>query len=183
VCDAGIQHGGGSIYYTKTGILYASGADRCLRSTDNGATFAPIGPSGGFNAIWGDGAKLYTMKCFGPLPYQTASEADGATWTDFNTQQFSQGPFEMAVDETNRILYTASWTAGMWALKLPPATTGVVVQSKHLQAGGNAGIGTRRVLTESGAYFLSGYGATMFNVQGKRISSKTGFTMAVSQAR
>jgi hypothetical protein len=168
----------GSIYYTKTGILYASGADRCLRSTDNGATFTPIGPNGGFNAIWGDGAKLYTMKCFGPLPYQTASEADGATWTNFNTQQFSQGPFEMAVDETNRILYTASWTAGMWALKLPTTATNAVAQAKRLHARRTSDIGTRRVLTESGTYFLSSTGTRAFDVQGKRISLKTGLTKA-----
>jgi hypothetical protein len=32
---------------------------------------------------------------------------------------FVQGPFEMAVDSANGILYSASWQAGMWALKLP----------------------------------------------------------------
>jgi hypothetical protein len=118
VSNTCIQHGGGTIYYTKANVLYASGTPRNLRSTDNGATWEEIGPSGGFNCIWGDGTTLYTMKCFGPAPMIKSPETDGNTWTDFNSQQFAQGPFEMAIDAANGIVYNANWNAGFWALKL-----------------------------------------------------------------
>ena len=66
VSDIGIQHGGGSIYYTKAGVLYSTGGNQNLRSTDNGATWTPVGPGGGYNGIIGDGKQLYIAKCFGP---------------------------------------------------------------------------------------------------------------------
>jgi len=119
VSTTNIQHGGGNIYRTKTGILYASGSPANLKSTDNGLTWTSIGPSNnGFNAIFGDGNLLYTGQCFGPAPFMTSPETDGTTWTKFNTQQFEQGPFEMAYDTVNKILYSGSWTAGLWALKV-----------------------------------------------------------------
>jgi len=121
VSTTNIQHGGGNIYKTRSGILYASGSPRNLRSNDNGLTWTPIGPSNGYNAIFGDGNLLYTGQCFGPTPFITAPESDGVTWTNYNAQQFIQGPFEMAFDESNRILYSGSWTAGLWALRVNSA--------------------------------------------------------------
>jgi hypothetical protein len=113
--NGGIVHGGGTIYYTKTGVLYLSGSPSNLRSTDNGVTFTPTGPDS--TAIFGDGKNLYTGKTFGPAPFVTSPESDGTTWTAFNGQMFSQGPFEIAFDSVNGILYSASWTAGLLALK------------------------------------------------------------------
>jgi hypothetical protein len=117
VTDLGIQHGGGKIYYTKAGVLYATSGDRNIKSTDNGVTWTQVGPGGGYNAIMGDGSKLYTAKCFGPTPFMTSPETDGATWAAYNTQQFDAGPFEMQFDSANDILYASLWGAGVWALK------------------------------------------------------------------
>ena len=47
----------------------------------------------------------------------TSPENDGLTWSPLGSQEFHEGPFEMAFDATNGILYNASITAGMWALK------------------------------------------------------------------
>jgi hypothetical protein len=114
--DGGIVHGGGTIYYTKAGVLYASGNPQNLRSTDNGATWKVLsGPSS--TAIFGDGTTLYTGKVFGPAPVVTSPESDGLTWKDYNSQQFTQGPFEFGYDVINGVVYNASWTAGLWALK------------------------------------------------------------------
>ncbi|HEV8246695.1 MAG TPA: sialidase family protein, partial [Polyangiaceae bacterium] len=119
VSDTAIQHGGGTIYYAKTGILYASGSSRNMRSMDDGLTWTSIGTNAGYNAIFGDGTNLFTGACFGPAPMLASPESDGATWAPIGSQMFLQGPFEMAVDSANGILYNASWQAGMWALKLP----------------------------------------------------------------
>jgi hypothetical protein len=121
VSDLGIQHGGGSVYYDKAGILYASGANGNLRSADNGLTWTKVSEGKGYNAVFGDGQLLYTAPGFGPTSYFTSAEGEGTTWTPFNTtQQFDSGPFEMALDRTNGILYSANWGEGLWALKVAP---------------------------------------------------------------
>jgi len=53
------------------------------------------------------------------MPYITSPETDGITWTDSGTQTFSDGPFDLELDATNRILYSSNWRAGVWAMKLP----------------------------------------------------------------
>jgi hypothetical protein len=118
VTTANIQHGGGKIHYTPKGVLYATGGDRNIRSTDNGVTWSAVGPGGGYNAITGDGMNLYTAKCFGPTPMLTSPESDGQTWSDFNSQSFSQGPFEYGFDPVNGIVYASLWGDGVWALKV-----------------------------------------------------------------
>jgi photosystem II stability/assembly factor-like uncharacterized protein len=121
VSDLGIQHGGGSVYYDKAGILYASGANGNLRSADNGLTWTKLSEGKGYNAVFGDGQLLYTAPGFGPTSYFTSAEGEGTTWTPFNTTQlFDSGPFEMALDRTHGILYSANWGDGLWALKLAP---------------------------------------------------------------
>ncbi len=120
VSDTAIQHGGGTIYYGNTGILFASGTPTLLRSTDNGATWEPAGPPGnGFTAVHGDGERLYTNMIYGPSPFSVSPEDDGLEWTSLGGHEFQQGPFEMAFDPVNRILYTGSWNDGLWAMALP----------------------------------------------------------------
>jgi hypothetical protein len=114
----GTQHGGGTIYYTKAGVLYSAGGSKNLRSTDNGLSWTEIGENHGYNAIFGDGKYLYTAPCFGPSPFLISLETDGLTWTDFNSQKFDQGPFEMVMDDANGIIYSGSWSSGLLALKL-----------------------------------------------------------------
>ena len=52
--------------------------------------------------------------------FLTAKESDDTTWTDFNSQTFFEGPFEMALDSSNGILYSGNIRHGMWALKIAP---------------------------------------------------------------
>jgi hypothetical protein len=118
VTDNGIQHGGGAVYYTKAGVLFATGANQNMRSTDNGASWTLVGPGGGYNGIIGDGTRLYTAKCFGPAPFITSLETDGVTWTDYSSQQFEQGVFRMDFDAVNGIVYSSQWGAGALALKI-----------------------------------------------------------------
>ena len=110
-----IAHGGGTVYYTPEGVLYASGNVHHLRSTDNGQSFTSLNSPGG-TAVFGDGKKLYTARVAGDH-IMVSAESDGLTWTNFNDQVFIGGPFEMALDSTYD-LYSASWNAGIWALKL-----------------------------------------------------------------
>jgi hypothetical protein len=44
------------------------------------------------------------------------------TWTPYNggAQKFTDGPFEMAFDAANGILYSANWGNGILALKVQP---------------------------------------------------------------
>jgi hypothetical protein len=112
-----IAHGGGTIYYAADGTLYASGDTAHLKSTDNGATWTSIS-SFGSTAMTGDGERLYSSQVGGG-PMFSALETDDDTWTAFNDQTFAAGSFEFAIDRTNGILYSASWGAGIWALKLP----------------------------------------------------------------
>jgi hypothetical protein len=48
----------------------------------------------------------------------TSAETDGVTWTTYNSQTFADGPYRMAFDATNRIIYSSNWNSGVWALKV-----------------------------------------------------------------
>ena len=115
--DAGIEHGGGTFYYDKNGVLYASGFPSNQRSTDNGEHWLNIGGGSGTTAIIGDGTTLFSAPAFGPTPFLTSPESDGLTWTPLNSQEFKQGPFEMVFDRANEILYSGTWLSGMLAYK------------------------------------------------------------------
>jgi len=118
VSKTNITHGGGTIYYTAAGVLYASGSEQTMRSTDNGDNWTSVGPSSTW-CVYGDGTTLYTGKSFGAnQPYSVSPEKDGMTWTAFNAQKFGDGPYEMAYDWMNGILYSSNWSSGVWALKV-----------------------------------------------------------------
>lgn len=38
----------------------------------------------------------------------SSDETDGITWTAYNSQKFSDGPYRMAFDPVNRIVYSAT---------------------------------------------------------------------------
>jgi hypothetical protein len=126
VTSIDMQHGGTAAYYSKSGVLYVGALSYILRSTDNGLTFMPVGTKtqDGYYAIIGDGNSLYSLwgnggdNTTGPQVYLTSPESDGTKWTEYNSQKFTDGPYRMAFDPMNRIVYSANWNAGVWALKV-----------------------------------------------------------------
>lgn len=117
VTSVNMQHGGGAKYYTAGGVLYISSAEGVLKSTNNGESFEKIGLSKAYLSIIGDGTRLITGQHFNSR-FVTALESNDAEWTDFNSQDFDEGPFEMSLDPVNNILYSANIRAGVFALKL-----------------------------------------------------------------
>ncbi len=123
----GCPHGGNSIYYTGAGVLYMGGYQYPARSEDNGVTWEQITdglPYAYYYSVQGDGTSLYTARSFADNgaqydePYLTSPEGDGLTWTPYGggAQHFDNGPFTMRFDPQHRILYSANWTEGLWAL-------------------------------------------------------------------
>jgi hypothetical protein len=117
VTDISMQHGGGAKYYSAEGVLYISSAQGVLKSTNNGESFTQIGPSKAYLSVIGDGTRLFTGQHF-TSRFMTALESNDTEWTEFNMQDFDEGPFEMAIDPVNGILYSANIRAGVFALKL-----------------------------------------------------------------
>ena len=125
VTTTNITHGGGDIYYTAAGVLYAGGT-QTVRSTDNGVTWQPVGP-GSTWTVGGDGTTLYSGGGWGSnRPFQVSRETDGVTWKDYDTQKIGDGPYAMTYDSTNGIMYSSNWFSGVWALKVGDGT-GVIV--------------------------------------------------------
>lgn len=124
VLDVDMQHGGVDAYRAADGTLYVGAVGQILRSEDDGATFELVGPptSDGYYAVIGDGTTLYAQlantggNTTGPQPYVVSPEGDGVTWTEQNDQRFSDGPYRMDFDPVNRIVYSANWNEGVWAL-------------------------------------------------------------------
>ena len=126
------SHGGGSLNYTPSGTVYAGSTPYPVFSNDNGNTWAQVNGSGLANSYYyvvtGDGTTLYTMEsspiiggyittCFLVTPESTGTTS---AWTSYQScaQTFNNGPFFMKYDPSNRIMYSASWGAGLLALKV-----------------------------------------------------------------
>ncbi|HEV8245546.1 MAG TPA: hypothetical protein VGP93_07250 [Polyangiaceae bacterium] len=140
VSETDITHGGGTTYYASSGVLYAAGLST-MKSTDNGATWSNAGP-GSTWAVYGDGDTLYTGGSFGAnQSFQVSPETDGASWGDYNAQKFPDGPYEMAYDTTNGILYSSNWTSGVWALKVGEGTGVIPDPPTGGSSSGGAGAG------------------------------------------
>ena len=60
----------------------------------------------------GDGTHLYAGAHFNAR-FQTALESADTAWSNFNAQMFDEGPFEMAIDHANGILYSAQVRSGV----------------------------------------------------------------------
>jgi photosystem II stability/assembly factor-like uncharacterized protein len=125
VSDQVMQHGGTDAFYSKTGVLYVGAFGQILRSVDNGKHFDLVGPKtgDGYYAIIGDGKRMYAQVANTgqngtntAQSYIVSNEDDGVNWTTFNDQTFSDGPYRMAFDEVKRIVYSANWNDGVWAL-------------------------------------------------------------------
>jgi hypothetical protein len=121
-------HGGAAVYYAKGGVVYSGATGAVLRSTDNGVNWATVSglPFSYYITIMGDGNTMYTAPSYpsqgAPFnsPYYSSSEDDGQTWAAYQsgTQTFGNGPATMTFDEVGRILYSANWDTGCWALKV-----------------------------------------------------------------
>ncbi len=115
-------HGGGGIYYTTAGTLYATTDDGLMRSKDNGDNWELISPFGGhfFLDVKGDGKSMFLSQGYVAGGFYSAPEGDDSTWTPLGDKtDFAEGPFEMTVDTENGILYAANRSEGLWALRLP----------------------------------------------------------------
>jgi hypothetical protein len=125
-------------------VIYAPATPYPVRSTDGGLTWTQITNGIGYNyytGLMGDGNTLYTMHAAGLTgtpyndPWLCSSEKDGLTWTTYQggVQKFGNGPYLMKFDKKNRIMYSANWGAGMWALKvIDPGATATVKHSAAL---------------------------------------------------
>jgi hypothetical protein len=118
IATVNMQHGGGTLLRTKSGVLYAGGVPHLIRSKDDGVSWTQIGPYAGFNSIVSDGTTLYSGPVGGPNLI-TAKESDDTTWTPYaGGPTLVSGPFEMAFDSANAIVYAGNWNEGLWALKV-----------------------------------------------------------------
>jgi photosystem II stability/assembly factor-like uncharacterized protein len=112
------DHGGNQLYYTKQGILYAGGTPGIMRSSDNGQTWTVVSPGyAAYLSVIGDGVNLYAGNHAGGT-FVTAKENDDTNWMAFDAAQFREGPFELAYDSANGIVYSSNISGGTWALKV-----------------------------------------------------------------
>jgi hypothetical protein len=125
VSNHNMAHGGSQLYRASTGVLYAASWDEVLRSTDNGASWNAIPGTPTFcTGIGGDGTYIYAHKGYnsknGAQPFMRSLETDGLNWEPYTAGgAVMNGPFEMAFDPVNNILYSASWYDGIVAMRPP----------------------------------------------------------------
>jgi hypothetical protein len=117
VTDVSMEHGGGQLYYADNGTVYLSSAEGVIKSTNNGESWTKIGPAVAALSMTSDGTTLYTG-WHGGGPFKVAPLSNDTNWTDFNGQNFEEGPFQMAIDSANGVLYSGNIIGGVWALKL-----------------------------------------------------------------
>jgi photosystem II stability/assembly factor-like uncharacterized protein len=117
VSSVPIRHGGSTIYLSKAGSLLASGVNGLLQSVDNGAHFSFVETGFSSLGVIGDGTTLYA----GGETIAVAPENQLRSWTTGANAPATRpwgGPFELTFDADNRIVYSASYQNGLWALKL-----------------------------------------------------------------
>jgi membrane fusion protein, macrolide-specific efflux system len=111
------------------GVLYLPAPSGLMRSTDHGATWQTIGPSG--SAVVDDGARLYTQESAPGggrgVPVYSAPVNDPSNWGAFGMQTMCigancNGAGWMQFDPANRIIYSSNWAGGVWKLQLGEAT-------------------------------------------------------------
>jgi hypothetical protein len=120
------DHGGFDAHYSAQGFLYAGGWNGVYRSTDNGSTWAQVSQGSMASptySVIGDGMQLYTSPAFVGIPPNQpvfvatqGGAAEGTVWTTFGTTILPNGPWRMVFDDSNRIIYSANWDGGAWAL-------------------------------------------------------------------
>jgi hypothetical protein len=126
VSPLGRADGPWGLYHAANGIWYAGGQYRLLRSADDGRSWTAVGPGAGIGAYYtviGDGRYVYAQPAVSfvnpnPTHYFYAPERGGTTWAQYNGQTFSDGPFSMAYDPVNHVVYSSNWNAGVWKLQV-----------------------------------------------------------------
>mgnify|MGYP003946950419 CR=1 FL=1 len=131
--DTNMSHGG--FRPTIVGsVLYVGGHGALFRSTNQGASFVQVGPSGccGYMSIANDGEKLWIIDSYpngqpgvlnSPVSYYTSPVNDGVNWTQRTDRTFPNGANGYHYDSANRILYTANWQQGVWKVSTGSGTT------------------------------------------------------------
>jgi hypothetical protein len=120
-----ISHGGSQLYRAKNGVLYAACSNGIIRSTDNGMTWAPVGPLTFCGSVYGDGNYMYSHQAYGGGygPFYRTPETDGVNWGVYTQGgSWTAGPFEMAFDSLGQILYASTWGNGFLGMKVAGAT-------------------------------------------------------------
>jgi photosystem II stability/assembly factor-like uncharacterized protein len=130
VLEYNMQHGATNVYRASTGVLYMGTVSHIVRSSDNGRTWEDTGAptnQDGYNTVLGDGLRLYAQTAntgynstgtnAGGGVYWTSLETEGLEWTQYNEQEFTNGPYYMAFDPKNKLLYSSNWDAGLWRLE------------------------------------------------------------------
>jgi photosystem II stability/assembly factor-like uncharacterized protein len=120
------NHGGFDAHYSAQGYLYLGGEGSVFRSTDNGVTWDALTdgvPYNWYYSVIGDGRFLYTSMAYvGTEPSQVflvspeGGPDEGEHWTPYSEQTLPAGPWRMVFDAENRVIYSANWNGGAWAL-------------------------------------------------------------------
>jgi hypothetical protein len=118
--DMAQGHASGQMYRASDGTFYLPALQGILRSPD-GVTWTIVPDSGSvMHGLTGSGTTMWASRGFpwDPsddlyLPFWTASEADGLTWSQFDSPMLSNGG-QLAYDEVHHLLYSSNLGAGMW---------------------------------------------------------------------
>jgi hypothetical protein len=104
------------LYISDSGTIFSSVSGGIVRSRDRAATFDFFATNAASIGLGGDGSTLYS----GNNTISTAPESDPSNWTTAPNgppARDSGGPFELAFDKANGIVYAASNQNGLWAVK------------------------------------------------------------------
>lgn len=122
-------HGASQAYQPDTsGVMFIAGAYAgswgVQRSTDYGATWAPVGIGGNLTGVIGDANTIYAMygwaqglgTCNGPA-FELSPQPGTGTWTAPGTPAgmcAGTAQFSLVNNGTNNILINAAWWDGLW---------------------------------------------------------------------
>lgn len=170
-----MAHGGGQVYRSKTGVLYGTCFSGIMRSTDYGVTWAVVGPMTFCEAVGSDGNYIYSKQAYngGAGYYYRTPENDGLTWTAYGQGgSFSAGPFEMAFDATDGILYASTWQDGMLAMKVAGSTSAQNALKEPVRAVSKPSQNKLFVVTADQRGFVQGAGTSnLYDVKGELIGA------------
>ena len=118
--DMAQGHAGGQLYRASDGAFYLPALHGILRSPD-GVAWSTVENSGSVMAgLTGNGTTMWASRGFpwDPsddlyLPFWTADEADGLTWSQMDSPMLSNGG-QLEYDAVHHLLYSSNGGAGIW---------------------------------------------------------------------